>query len=146
MFKNLLLLSIFIGIIIVSVIIYFKYEVKDQKIDYILDQSIAVLDTQIKERQMDALQLATVLSKDMGLVNALENDDEDLGYKIIDLYFFDSYKKKAFHFPLAFFCLIISALTIFFKNPTPFYYTVLNTAVFGIPILCIIFILASASA
>lgn len=69
----------------------------------------------------------------------------DLGYKVMDVTYLDLNKKKAFHFPLAFFCIIISALAFFFKNPTPFYYTVLNTAVFGIPILCAIFILASAS-
>ena len=69
----------------------------------------------------------------------------DLGYKVMDGIYLDLNKKKAFHYPLAFFCIIISGLTFFFKNPTPFYYAVLNTAVFGIPILCVIFILASAS-
>jgi len=83
LFKNLLLLTVFISIIIISIFIYFKYEIQDQKIDYVLDQSTVVLDAQLKEKQMDALQLATVLSKDSGLVNALENDDEDLGYIIL---------------------------------------------------------------
>jgi len=51
--------------------------------DHILEQSSVVLDQQVKEKQMDALQLATVLSKDSALIYALENDDEDLGYKIL---------------------------------------------------------------
>jgi hypothetical protein len=83
LFKNLLLVSTFVMIIIVSIIIYFKDEIKNQKVDYILDQCTVILDTQLKEKEMDALQLATVLSKDMALVNALENDDEDLGYTIL---------------------------------------------------------------
>jgi hypothetical protein len=83
LFKNLLLISTFVMIIIVSIIIYFKDEIKNQKVDYILDQCTVILDTQLKEKEMDALQLATVLSKDMALVNALENDDEDLGYTIL---------------------------------------------------------------
>ena len=68
----------------------------------------------------------------------------DLGYKIFDNYFIDTVsKKKAFHYPLGVFILIICGLTILFKGPTPFYYAALNSAVIGVPILSIVFILFS---
>ena len=83
MLKNLLLISLVAIIIIVTVLIYFQYEIKDQKIDHVLDQCVVALDDQLKQQQMDALQLAIVLSKNQALVSALENDDEDLGYEIL---------------------------------------------------------------
>lgn len=67
----------------------------------------------------------------------------DLGYRVKDLYFHDINKKRAFHYPIAFFCLLIIGFTLFFKNPTPFYYVVLNSSVFGIPFLSILFLLGA---
>ncbi len=81
--KNILFIFIFFALSIVSTIFYFKYELKEEKLEHILDQCSLALDTQLKKRQMDALQLAIVLSKDDGIISALENDDEDLGYKIL---------------------------------------------------------------
>jgi hypothetical protein len=69
----------------------------------------------------------------------------DLGYKLNDILFYDGYKKKAFHFPLAIFSILLIALTLLFKNPTPFYYVLINTVVIGVPILSMIFILGSFS-
>tara|TARA_B110000879_G_scaffold63103_1_gene88708 strand:- start:11822 stop:12679 length:858 start_codon:yes stop_codon:yes gene_type:complete len=69
----------------------------------------------------------------------------DLGYQLNDVLFYDGYKKKVFHFPLAFFSILLIVLTFLFKNPTPFYYVLINTAVIGIPILSMIFILGSFS-
>lgn len=69
----------------------------------------------------------------------------DLGYQLNDVLFYDGYKKKVFHFPLAVFSILLIVLTFLFKNPTPFYYVLINTAVIGIPILSMIFILGSFS-
>ena len=69
----------------------------------------------------------------------------DLGYQLNDILFYDGYKKKVFHFPLAVFSILLIVLTFLFKNPTPFYYVLINTAVIGIPILSMIFILGSFS-
>lgn len=69
--------------------------------------------------------------------------DIDLGYRIDDIFFMDINKKRAFHYPIGVFCLVIVVLSLLFKNPTPFYYTVLNTAVFGIPILIFLFLTGS---
>ena len=81
--KNLLFIFIFFSVLVLATIFYFKSEVKNQKLDHILDQCTIALDNQLNEKQMDALQLAIVLSKDKGLVDALENDDEDLGYELL---------------------------------------------------------------
>jgi hypothetical protein len=63
--------------------IYYNNEVKEQKISNIMDQLRLILDSQLKTHKMDDLEVALILSKNEGLVNALENDDEDLGYKIL---------------------------------------------------------------
>lgn len=69
--------------------------------------------------------------------------DIDLGYQIEDLYFRDINQKRAFHYPIGLFCIILVVLTVAFKNPTPFYYAVLNTAVIGIPLLALLFVTGS---
>ncbi|MEN8304535.1 MAG: hypothetical protein ABFQ64_10750, partial [Campylobacterota bacterium] len=63
--------------------IYNKGKIKEEKIYHILDQLTLALDSELKSRQMDDLEMALLLSKNEGLVNALENDDEDLGYEIL---------------------------------------------------------------
>jgi hypothetical protein len=63
--------------------LYYKNEVKEQKIEHIMDQMRLTLASQLKAREMEDLQRAIMLSKNKGLIDALENDDEDLGYKII---------------------------------------------------------------
>ncbi|MBU0720658.1 hypothetical protein KJ877_04905 [bacterium] len=83
MLRSLLYVFVFIVITIMVVIGYLKYQVNDQKIEYILDQCTLSLESQLKNEQMNALEIAVVLSKNEGLVNALENDNEDLGYKIL---------------------------------------------------------------
>ena len=74
-------------IIIISIlfigVFYFKNEVKEQKINTIMDQLTSTLDSQLHLHQMDDLKMALFLSNNEGLVNALENDNEDLGYKIL---------------------------------------------------------------
>jgi len=76
----------FVGIIfiILLVTLYYKNEVKEEKIYHIMDQIRLTLDSQLKSHQMEDLKIALLLSKNEGLVNALENDDEDLGYKILE--------------------------------------------------------------
>jgi hypothetical protein len=73
---------IIISILFISVF-YFKNEVKEQKINTIMDQLSSTLDSQLHLHQMDDLKMALSLANNEGLVNALENDDEDLGYKIL---------------------------------------------------------------
>jgi hypothetical protein len=62
---------------------YYKNEVKEQKIYHIMDQMRLTLGSQLKAHKMEDLRVALMLSKNQGLIDALENDDEDLGYKII---------------------------------------------------------------
>ena len=66
----------------------------------------------------------------------------DLGYKVADNTYLDKIsKRRAFHFPISIFCIVLISLTIIFKGPTPFYYAVLNSSVLGIPILFVVFII-----
>ncbi len=83
MFRSLVAVFSVISVIIITIFFYFNSELKEEKLDYVLDQYTLTLDKELKNSQMNALQLALVLSKNEGLVNALENDDEDLGYKIL---------------------------------------------------------------
>ncbi len=48
-----------------------------------MDQMRLTLESQLKTHKMEDLRIALMLSKNKGLIDALENDDEDLGYKII---------------------------------------------------------------
>lgn len=77
-----LIFSLVIALIFAG-FIYFKSEVKEQKINQIKDQLRLTLESQLKIHQMDDLKTALILSKNEGLINALENDDEDLGYKLL---------------------------------------------------------------
>ncbi len=74
-------------VLIVSIVsmgvLYYKNEIKEQKINHIMDQVTLTLDTELKTHKMDDLKMALFLSKNDSLVNALENDDEDRGYKIL---------------------------------------------------------------
>ena len=84
MFKKIVI--IFIGTISIVLLfaLYYKNEIKEEKVYHILDQVRLTLSSQLKSHEMDDLKVALMLSKNEGLVNALENDDEDLGYKLLD--------------------------------------------------------------
>ena len=73
------------GIIVIVFLLtlYYKNEVKEEKIYHIMDQIRLTLDSQLKSHEMNDLKVALLLSKNEALVNALDNDDEDLGYKIL---------------------------------------------------------------
>lgn len=83
MLKNLSAIFALILIIIGVILFYLKFEVKEQKLEDVLDQCTLSLAKKLKNEQMNSLEIALVLSKNEALVNALENDDEDLGYKIL---------------------------------------------------------------
>jgi len=68
---------------IMLLVYYYKKDVKEQKVYNILDQLTLTLDSQLEKHNMDDLEVALLLSKNIALINALENDDEDLGYKIL---------------------------------------------------------------
>jgi hypothetical protein len=64
-------------------VFYYKNEIKEQKINHIMDQVTLTLESELKSHKMDDLKMALLLSKNKMLIDALENDDEDLGYKIL---------------------------------------------------------------
>ncbi|MBD3823846.1 MAG: hypothetical protein IE916_04980 [Epsilonproteobacteria bacterium] len=70
-------------VLIIAVFLFFKFEVQDQKVDYALDMVTLSLESQLKHEQMNALEIALVLSKNQGLLEALRIEDEDEGYRIL---------------------------------------------------------------
>ncbi|QOP45506.1 cache domain-containing protein [Sulfurimonas paralvinellae] len=83
MFKKIAIVFSIIIVIILLSTYYYKNEVKEQKIYHIMDQMRLTLESQLRAHKMEDLRVALMLSKNQGLIDALENDDEDLGYKII---------------------------------------------------------------
>lgn len=83
MLKKLSLIFLLLVSIIFLVFIYFRSEVQEQKINHIMDQMRFTLNSQLKIHQMDDLKMALLLSKNEGLINALEDDDGDLGYALL---------------------------------------------------------------
>jgi len=83
MLKKIFIIFILIVTIISMGVFYYKNEIKEQKINHIMDQVTLTLDRELKSHKMDDLKMALFLSKNDSLIDALENDDEDLGYKIL---------------------------------------------------------------
>lgn len=83
MVKN---IAFFFALLIIAVFVvftYYKSQVKEQTLDRILDQCIKSLNYELKSQKLSALEHAIILANNKGLVEALENDDEDLGYEIL---------------------------------------------------------------
>ncbi|MDQ7067812.1 MAG: hypothetical protein Q9M40_07465 [Sulfurimonas sp.] len=80
--KIILAFVVIISTILVSTF-YVKKELKEQKIDSIMDQLSITLENKLQTHKMDDLKTAIALSKNEALINALKNDDEDLGYIIL---------------------------------------------------------------
>ena len=74
---------VFVIAVLVLIFFYFRFEAREDKLNHVLDQLTLELNDQLKTDQMDALKLAVAMSKNSALVDALDNDDEDLGYLIL---------------------------------------------------------------
>jgi len=83
MLKKIVLLFTLLTITTGGIFFYFSMQVKQQKIDHIMDQLRLTIDAQLKEHKMHDLKTAILISKNQAIVDALENDDEDLGYKLL---------------------------------------------------------------
>lgn len=83
MLKRIVIIFVLIVTFILIAVQYYKNEIKEQKINHIMDQVTLTLETELHLHKMDDLKMALFLSKNKALVDALENDDEDLGYKIL---------------------------------------------------------------
>ncbi|MFK5938114.1 MAG: cache domain-containing protein [Sulfurimonas sp.] len=62
---------------------YYENVAQEQKIDSIMDQIKLSFDSHLKSNKMADLNIALLLAHNMSLIDALENDDEDKGYKIL---------------------------------------------------------------
>ena len=83
MLKKIVIVFVLIVLFVTLGVFYYKNEIKEQKIYHIMDQMTLTLNTKLNAYKMDDLKVALALSKNEGLINALENDDEDLGYEIL---------------------------------------------------------------
>ncbi len=83
MLKKVILLFVLLAIITSLGFIYYNNESKEEKIRNIMDQVTLALDSELNLHKMDDLKMALFLSQNTGIVDALENDDEDLGYQIL---------------------------------------------------------------
>jgi len=93
MLKKIILFFSVIAILILIIKFYFQSEVKEQKIDNIMDQVKLTFASNLKQNEMDDLKIALLLSTNTGLVDALENDDEDKAYNTLS-YIVKSIKKS----------------------------------------------------
>jgi len=80
--KIIITFVVILSIILISTF-YVRKVLKEQKIDTIKDQLSITLENQLETHMMDDLKTAIFLSKNEALINALENDDEDLGYTLL---------------------------------------------------------------
>ncbi|MBT5935796.1 hypothetical protein [Sulfurimonas sp.] len=83
MLQKIIIIFVLLTAITISIFFYFNNEVNEQKLNNIVDQMRLTIAAQLKTHQMDDLKVAILLSKNEALVNALENDDEDLGYELL---------------------------------------------------------------
>ena len=83
MLKKIVIVFSIIVVLISMALLYNQGKIKEEKTYHVLDQLTLALESELKSHKMDDLKVAILLSKNEGLVNALENDDEDLGYKIL---------------------------------------------------------------
>ena len=80
-----LIAAVFIAVIIVliAIFLYLKQEVTSQTIVRLNDQLALALESQLDKERETALRFALILGKNTALGAALDNDDEDLGFKIL---------------------------------------------------------------
>jgi len=83
MLKKIILFFSIISIFVLIIEFYFQGEVKEQKINNIIDQVKLTFDSNLKQNEMDDLKIALLLSANTGLVDALENEDEDKAYNLL---------------------------------------------------------------
>lgn len=81
--KLFFMIFVVVTIFTTAIFFYFKSQLKEQKLEHILDQVTLELSDQLKTNELDALKLAVVLSKNGALIDAMDNEDEDLGYNIL---------------------------------------------------------------
>lgn len=79
------IIPIFLILILIIIYILFsiRYAIDKQNISYILDKLMLTLEYEIKNEKTDALKTAITISKNSSLVEALKNEDEEKGYKIL---------------------------------------------------------------
>ena len=66
-----------------GVFAYFTMQVQEEKVERVYEQAAVALDAKLKAEKMNALEMALIISKNSALIDALEQEDEEKGYKIL---------------------------------------------------------------
>lgn len=82
LFKFSIVFALFLSVTFIG-IVYYNNETKNEKIQSVVDQVTLTFESELEKHKMDDLKIALLLAENEALVNALEVDDEDLGYKIL---------------------------------------------------------------
>ncbi len=79
------ILSFIFILIIVTIISLKKIDsnINEQTIEFAIDKSKLALQSQFEQEKSDALKLGLMLAHNKQLIDALENEDEELGYNIL---------------------------------------------------------------
>lgn len=83
MLKKVLPAFLLIMVVLLYVLFSIRYAIQTQDVNVILDKFLLTLEAQVQREKMDAMKMAISLSKNSALVDALERDDEDFGYKVL---------------------------------------------------------------
>lgn len=83
MFFKLSILFVLMGSLTSIGFVYYKNETKHEKVQSVVDQVTLTFESELEKHKMDDLKIALLLAENTALVDALEVDDEDLGYQIL---------------------------------------------------------------
>ena len=83
MLKKVIVFFLSVAIIVMIGEFYYKGEVKEQKIDAVMDQVKLSFSSQLKLNEMDDLKIALLIANNSAIVNTLENEDEDMAYLLL---------------------------------------------------------------
>ena len=79
----LLIIFVVISFLLLLLINFFTQKVEDETLHRVSDQISAILHKNLEQEKFNALRFALVLSRNSELIEALDDDDEDLGYNIL---------------------------------------------------------------
>jgi len=79
------IIYIFLALLFIAIALLFgvRVAIDKQNVSYVLDKLSLTLESEIKAKKVDTLKMAIAISKNSALIEALKNEDEALGYKLL---------------------------------------------------------------
>ncbi len=72
-----------LALITLTSLYFIRFFIDKQNVSYVLDKLVLTLENEIRQEKTNALKMAITISKDSSLVEALKDEDEAKGYKLI---------------------------------------------------------------